>query len=552
MSYPTYNPYDPGHQNVSQGQYGPPAGQTEGDLWNTMPYLGPGSSLSSHGGSSGDPARLGSRVMGQLSGGPVINSQTSQTSSEISLQSSFNISARKKVTYPTIGQGALTSMQRDIVSLPTTSESRYSVSSASQGLQHSSVGHSSFNWFPDYRNYNEDNYAEYSLNPCDYTAPPTGLPLPRELVCTPQLAEKILIQYGIQKEDLTELINCPDEAVTPENLPYTLQKMRMKKANRALPALTSYSASQAGASVDKQTRIFDAEMSSISCHTLEVAQYRHTGICSQSVEEKTFDTLLSKTQICGNPLLMDNVKTSSQNKEVPEILELTNSGSICSDDQVGSISILNSTRNVVVPAQQVQTPPNPNLQSVIPVLTLGNKNMDIATPKYNLFGIPPAKAPVDPFTSKTQSPSNTSQGVGVHTESYAATWGTAQNQDSKLTPQKRVQKRSQFLITRALQSAEPTALKPVPSPSYIPTIAEVSRPTLDPGLSVASPSDPTLDLVKTGNVQEPKRQSPITPAVFKGLPSLTQMHDYTATKPRRFSHTCSLCKTECFQIKVSR
>uniref|UniRef100_A0A3B3V0G7 Uncharacterized LOC106944690 n=1 Tax=Poecilia latipinna TaxID=48699 RepID=A0A3B3V0G7_9TELE len=520
MSYPMYNPFASGDTNASQGQYGLSTGQTHGTIWRTVPNLGLGSSISFPG-QSFDGSSL-----------PAINRpEPGQTTSNIHLQSTFNISARNQITYQSFGQGA------------TTTESSFSVSSASQYHQQSNVcdGSSSFNWFP------VKNSSESSLNPYDYAAQPIGQPLAQELALTPCIAEKILLHYGFQKEDLNELINYPDEETTAEKLPYTLQKIRMKNANRALPAATSDVTSQPSSSGIvglKKPTIFHDEPPSISCHT---SGDEHT-----NVEGKTVEKFLSKAQSCGFTLLK-NDEASSQAKRVTEQrLELNTSGSISSRDTLGSITGLSSTRNIVAQAQQVETQSNQTLQSSVPVFSLQNKSRVIVSPKFGLCGSPPVEAPTHPFTSKTQSPSNISQGVRLSGPVLVHTESKTQDQKSKITKsalQKHLQKQSQLQITQAGQRAEPTALKQVPAPSFIPTVAEVSHPILQSGNNVVSSSVPTVDLVKTTDTQGSKHQSPVKPATFKGLPSPAKMHDCTVSKPRKFPHTCSLCKANCSQLK---
>ncbi|XP_007568243.1 uncharacterized protein LOC103149156 isoform X2 [Poecilia formosa] len=520
MSYPMYNPFASGDTNASQGQNGLSTGQTHGTIWRTIPNLGLGSSISFPG-ESFDGSSL-----------PAINRpEPGQTTSNIHLQSTFNISARNQITYQSFGQGA------------TTTESSFSVSSASQYHQQANVcdGSSSFNWFP------VKNSSESSLNPYDYAAQPIGQPLAQELALTPCIAEKILLHYGFQKEDLNELINYPDEETTAEKLPYTLQKIRMKNANRALPAATSDVTSQPSSSgivgLEKPT-IFHDDPPSISCHT---SGDEHT-----NVEGKTVEKFLSKAQSCGFTLLKNDEASSQAKRATEQRLELNTSGSISSPDTLGSITGLSSTRNIVAQAQQVETQSNQTLQSSVPAFSLQNKSGDIVSPKFGLYGSPPVKAPTHPFTSKTQSPSNISQGVCLSGPVLVHTESKTQDQKSKITKtalQKHLQKRSQLQITQAGQRAEPTALKQVPAPSFIPTVAEVSHPILQSGNNVVSLSVPTVDLVKTTDTQGSKHQSPVKPATFKGLPSPAKMHDCTVSKPRKFPHTCSLCKANCSQLK---
>ncbi|XP_054916777.1 uncharacterized protein DDB_G0271670-like [Poeciliopsis prolifica] len=309
----------------------------------------------------------------------------------------------------------------------------------------------------------------------------------------------------------------PDEETTAEKLPYTLQKIRMKNADRALPASTSDSTSQPSSSGIvslKKPTIFHDEPPSVSFHT--------SGDEQTNFEDNSVKNFLNKAQSCGFTVVMNN-DASSQAKRVSEkCLELNTSGSTSSRDQLGSITCLSSARNVVAPAQQVETQSNQTLQSSIPAFSQQNKSRVIVSPKSGLCASPPVKAPTHPFTSK-------------------------QSTITKTAPQKLLQKQSQLTITQAVQPAEPTSLRQVPAPSFTPTVVEVSHPVLPSGNNIVSV--PTVDLVKTTDTQGSKHQSPVKPATFQGLPSLAKMHDCTASKPRKFPRTCSLCKTSCSQLK---
>ncbi|XP_038142355.1 uncharacterized protein LOC119784395 isoform X1 [Cyprinodon tularosa] len=528
------------NDSVTKGQYGLPTRQTDVGICRTLPNVVPGSSLNLIG-ASGNPSSFGTREIipnvGPFAGGfslPVRNwPEPSQTTSNINLHSTFNICAREQIMYQPVGQGALFGSTQRGVSLSATTETSYLASSATQGhLQPSGDcgGSSSYN---------------YSKS---IAVQPTGQTLSHAPVCTPAIAEKILLSYGLQKEDLYELINCPDEETTAENLPYTLQKIRMKNANRASSAVTSASASQP--TTDRLNRLdsygqpktIHNEMPSDSSKTVEMTQYGHTGECSPHVEDKTFD-IFSKAQACGNNSLVDNFKTNSQNKEGPEKnSELKPTGLITSNEHVTSVISLSSAKNVVAPAQLVNTQSNQTLQSTCPALAVQKKNWDISKPESDVFGFPPAKASISHIKTKT------------HTESTdAKAQSKTQDQGSKTlditpqqTPQKPVPKQTPVQMT---QPQKTTALESLSPYSCTPTVTDVSHSIQPSGISPVYPNIPSLDLVKTTDGQGSTQQSAAKPATFKGLPSLAKMHDYTATKPKTFPHTCSLCRTNCSHIK---
>uniref|UniRef100_A0A3B3W1W9 Zinc finger protein 638-like n=1 Tax=Poecilia latipinna TaxID=48699 RepID=A0A3B3W1W9_9TELE len=63
---------------------------------------------------------------------------------------------------------------------------------------------------------------------------------------TSESASNILLQFGLEKEDLEHLISYPEDQITPENLPFILREIKLEKEKKTATAVQSnpYSATQ--------------------------------------------------------------------------------------------------------------------------------------------------------------------------------------------------------------------------------------------------------------------------------------------------------------------
>ncbi|XP_037832597.1 uncharacterized protein LOC108248598 isoform X2 [Kryptolebias marmoratus] len=517
MSYPPYNPYAPGKQSSSQGQRGLSGGQTQRDLWRTIPLLGPESSFSFPGTSSGTPATAGGAL-------PVDNRlEMGGTASKSTLELDF--CPREELKYQPVGQKTfIPSNQGDLLPSSTT----YPVSSASQEHRQTGV----------------DNILT------------------------------ILTNYGLDQDDLDELLNYPEDQTTAKNLPHTLHKMRLKKATRAASSVqtdstTSVSGLNRSISSEQRGR-FQFEMpKTIEPSNLTGPSGRHDALSEDKIGDYICHTAMTE-----NLFLSDSFKSSSHRKEVPQTVlpELDSSGLVPSNDQLGSVASVTLMRNVVAPSNSDpatrQSTLNQTLQTNFTALSLPNKHQDMTMLKFEVFRYVsdsvPSEEPIHPFAAKSPPTSSLDQDVNSgqsgpvqmdsNDESCANGQRETQEKGSKVVEpmidpqtQKPVEKLSVLQMWQIMTSTA----KPDPPSSFTPAVSAASHPALSSAsvFDDTPPSQPVPDLANTTCVPCSKQHSPATNPPSKRLPSLHLMYDYAAATPKVFPHTCSLCKKECAQMK---
>lgn len=544
MSHPLSNPHATGIQSSSQGINKLCCGQTEGDPKWTVPLLGPESSFSSPGTSSGTPAMSGGQVTAQLS----LSMSSRPEIVGTNLNNNFNNVYVKEEfeDQPVCHQSSMSNNQRDILPTSTTHGSTYSVSSASQEHLQASI----------------DSIL------------------------------KILTDYGLDQDDLDELLNYPDDMTTAENLPHTLHKIRLKKAMKAAPSFQSNSNSTTQPTTSmselnraigfKQPGMCQGEMPT-TC--LQPSKLTDHGLSVNNVtkaEDKIGKSICSAAKTGESMLQSDSFKSSIHSKEVPQkgLAELKSRGLVSSNDQLGPVSSLPLMRNIVAPLNndpaELQSTPNQTLQTTFATLSLPNKAQDM-TVSEDLTHVPsqepvsdsvPLEESVCQFAAKTSSTSsvdqdvNADQSVLVQTNSNDGSFanGQRETQGSKVVgkiiqqTQRSAEKRSELQM---LQSRLSPA-KPDPPSSFTPNVTTASHLVLsfasvfnDSDSCNIPPSQPVLDLANSTCVPRSKQPSPATNPTSKGFPSLDVMHAYSAAPQRTFSHTCSLTVTNASHLVLS-
>lgn len=546
MSHPLSNPHATGIQCSSQGINKFCCGQTEGDLRWTVPLLGPESSFSSPGTSSGTPAMSGGQATAQL---PLSMGSRPEIVGTNLNKNFNNVYVKEELKHqPACHQSSMSINQRDILPTSTTQGSTYSASSASQEHLQASI----------------------------------------DSILT------ILMNYGLDQDDLDELLNYPDDLTTAENLPHTLHKIRLKKAMKAAPSFQpnpnsttqpTTSMSELNRAIDfKHTGMCQGEMpttclqpSKLTDHGLSVNNVTKT-------EDKIGKSICSAAKTGESMLQSDSFKSSIHSKEVPQtgLAELNSSGLVSSNDQLGPVSSLPLKRNIVAPLNndpaELQSTPNQTLQTTFAILSLPNKAQDKTVPKsVDLTHVPsqervpdsvPLEESVCQFAAKTSSTSsvdqdvNAGQSVLVQMNSNDGSFanGQRETQDSKVAgkiiqqTQRSAEKRSELQM---LQSRISPAT-PVPPSSFTPSVTTASHLVLsfasvfnDPDSCNIPPSQPVLDLANSTSVPRSKPPSPATNPTSKGFPSLDVMHAYSAAPQRTFSHTCSLTVTNASHLVLS-
>jgi len=593
MSHPLYNPFASGKQSSSQEQYGLSGRPTARDP-------GPGSRFSPPGASSVTTNTFGGAVLPQLA----LPASIEIEQSEAKLQSNveLNIQAREEIKLQPVGQAAhFTRTQRE--EIPSTSRGLTShlTPSASQGHGHSNVesGSSSLDCLPIYKKTPKDDSSTSipDSRDCD-TRVTSQLVSPESIFSedTRQLADKIMKDFGLENDDLNALLSYPDDETTVENLPFILYQIRTQKAKRAAAAVKSVPLSElqpttSTSGIERMSKsgmvgMHQDDIPSTVLQQNKVIEYGNTGKYSAGAEDEIGKTVYKSGE---NKMLMDPFSCSSHSRELQRG-STTGSKSSSLDstcDQTSSVTIFRSVSSSsaappsIDPAKQLQTQPDQTLQPICIPFSQPKQNIDTRFSEFEVSKSLPSKEPLHDSTSNTQ-PSSTlvhdvnSSHVLMSSTDDSCNHGHSktQGQESVVGEQMKKQQQVQQVQQQQTQPHQvhlPPVLQmwhtfypaaksvcPVPPPYLNSTVTDATHPHLH---SVVSPSDLHQSIsLSSQPIQSPaditntpcyKQQSPANKASSKGLPSLAMMHDYAAVTPRVFSHTCSLCKKECAQMKVS-
>nr|XP_015801699.2 uncharacterized protein LOC107376896 [Nothobranchius furzeri] len=560
MSNPMKKPYTQGKKISSQGQNELSTQQANEDPSRAVLRLWPGSTFCTPTNLTGIPAmpEKGVPVSSSL---PVCDKlETTGTFLAKGSKSTLSICAREETQQPVGHASFFTSTHSHILSSLTTGMTTNPVSSTFQGHKQISVGSdsSSFNCWPNNENASEFS-SKFPLNSSD------DGPSVEQLVATdlnPQLAVNILMNYGLGEEDLDELLSYPEDQTTAENLPNTLHELRMKKIRRASASPKSYPgvSSQPTFVMDKVGRL--DEIPQNSHRPSKVVDPGHSGKCFSEVEDKTDETICQTDKSDKNMLLIDGLKSSGNNNEVPQ-KRLTE---VESSSEMSNI-VATPSSNPTKP----QTSPNQTSQKVITILSSSDKYKDMLEPRPEVLKSVPSEEPVHHAPSKTVPASSPGQSVNsghsgvlqvISKDKSFVKSQTKTQQGSNMTEpgnqpiqQKMVQKPSALQIWEALQPAFPFNVKPVPKSFSFPSPSVAShsiQPPVfignDPGPSIIYSSQPVSDLSST-SMSRSRQPFLAKNPTFEGLPPLAMMHDFAAVPPRIFPHTCSLCMEECEQMK---
>ncbi|XP_037535696.1 uncharacterized protein LOC119412696 [Nematolebias whitei] len=363
MSHPMFNPFVPGKQSSSQGQYGLSSGQTVRDSRIVLPRLEPGSSYSSgiapltRGTSEGFlPPPLALPVNYR----PERSRITVDEDIERCLD--LNISrAREEARHQSVNQNVPFSTQRQVFPSSNTDVMSFQSSSALLGNRPSTVdiASRSLDWLSLFKRPTEDDpskmYSSTSSNflnsgdgrfnlsmegNCNTQSIPGignyGSIVPERSVRLPESsrpkytsesASNILLQFGLEKEDLEQLITYPEDQLTPQNLPFILRQIHLKKSKRAPPAVPSkpYSEPPPIASVSRMDKLSgfrgatmpQDEMQSV-LKPSKVIDYGHTAKYTAG-NEKDIGIATAQTGGDKSMLYTDTFNSSSHNQEpLPE------------------------------------------------------------------------------------------------------------------------------------------------------------------------------------------------------------------------------------------
>ncbi|GLD68067.1 uncharacterized protein AKAME5_001938500 [Lates japonicus] len=473
MSHHLYNPYASGNQTSSQGQYGLSGMQAERDPRRASPRLGPGSSFSSSGASSATPGNSGGNIPPLLSQSMSYRPEQGRAIVDDDLERSVDMHisrAREEVRFldkpahQPIDKGTrFTNTQRDeFLSSGTRMTYPMSSTSASLGHRRSDVesGSSSLDWLVNYKSSTADDSSKFYSSPAsssyasdgdgrfnasgerdrdrqsipglgDYDYPvqdkPAAPPESSRPKYTSESAASILLHFGLEKDDLEDLISYPEEQMTPSNLPFILRDIRMQKAKRAAAAVQSktYPEPQPTRGVSGMDSLSSSggagmrqeEISTAVLQPSKVIDYGHTGKYAGVMDELGRTSGRRDSGGSGGMILMDTYSSSHSRQPLPKDTTEVKSSALGSSRDKGSSSYSSILSSVAPPsndpAKRLQTQPNQTPQTILSSFSLPNKDTDIRVFKSEASKPLPLKEPETDrqSASKTQPSCNLFHGV---------------------------------------------------------------------------------------------------------------------------------------------
>lgn len=613
MSHPLYNPYTSGKQNSSQGQYGVPSGQ--GNLRMPSPHMRPGSNYSS----SGASVNLGSSVgaIPSLLSLPSYRPEKRATLDE-DIERSVNMhisKAREGVKQQHPGQRpCFPGPSRNELPSSVSGGTSYQSPPSFQGQRLSNIGNpnSTMDWLPTYNKVNKDSSQMFSSASSGFVVSgdgrynsaseerrdmqsipglgdfdqamktkPTPPSEPSHPKYTSESAISILMNFGLEKEDLEHLISYPESQITPENLPFILREIRIKKTKSASavvqpePYQKLHPTASRGTVDTGDSRESEINLDSVSASILKpskVIDYGHTGKYNAGVEVGKIGESSSTSNVKPGILRMDTVSGGShsqdlQQRTLTEVKVSTSSGASCRE-QVSSSSI-GSLRSSLAPSSTTSTPITPTQASqyLFNMFNFPKKDTDMRqlNPDTSKSLPPKLPKPSRPSTATPNPPKILTRGVHPQRPGLVVF-------DSKHKIPKAVESEKQPTPICPPPNTPPNALQPkqqqinqMQQPEPIPpqrrTFSALKtlppQPVKSGGVPATAAAAPPVThqqiptLVKGVPQKTTASLPPTQTEVSKSLPTEAMIRDYAAATPKVFPHTCTLCKKESAHLKVS-
>ncbi|XP_070849509.1 microtubule-associated protein futsch-like [Chaetodon trifascialis] len=622
MSHPLYNPYASGDQSSTQRQCELSSISAERDPRRAASHFGPGSSFSSSGASSSIPTNSRGMLPPLMSQSASYKPEQSRAIMDEDIERTIDMHisrAREGVRllsnpmHQPIDQGThFTTTQRDEFHSSGTGLASFPVSStsASQGRRHldEESSSSSVDWSSSYNRTTPDDSSFYSsssssncasggdgrfnapgkrdhemqsisgLGNYDSSVPdrPTSSTESNRPKYTFESAANILQQFGLEKEDLEELISYPEDQITPANLPFILRQIRLRKTkrdttevelnpypelqpNRNQGGMDSHNLSTSGGA-----GMCQEAMSSAVLQPSKVIDYGHSAKYTGGTGDEIGRTSGSRAGSggSGNMLLMDTYDSSRHSQELLQknTTEVKSSAFGSSREQTSSVTGLSSSYSSVLntgtppihnQTKRLQTQPNQTAPSKEPE---ADRQSTLKTqPQCTLFrGVHPSRPGLVLIGSN--------DGSGTRDDSKTQGQGSAVAEQMKKQQSQQRQKQVASQTGQAKWPPAFSAAKSVPPAPFIPSVADASgtmqQPVFIPGaprpivIPPALPQPiPALMTFNHMTLPTSNRQPPATMSVSKGLPTAAMMHDYAAASPKIFPRTCSLCSKECAHMK---
>lgn len=373
---------------------------------------------------------------------------------------------------------------------------------------------------------------------------------------TAETATSILRQYGLDKEDLEYLISCPEDQMTLANMQKILQQRSLEKAKKTMaashtksypepPPLKALSgpyshSSSVGPGLSQKRR------SPAVLQQSKVIDYGHKRRYNEGAPDgvgTTADGTPSSSH-SGGTFLLDSGHSGGSRRQPQE----KNKRGTDSESS-GSLHILNTLGPYNKP---LQTPEKVPSTILLPKTDTDLRKSTKAVPVKEPEGGP---TPLKPTTSCILMPGMHSGRPGLINDNKSHSIKAKQDQapavgyqagQHPLAQQTQPHVATEPLVRTVVWSSGYSSLQ-LPAATHASRISEASWATHhSPGIP------PHLHQPFPAQAANPEERARGKAPPFKGLPTLAMMHDYAATSPRVFPHTCSLCSKECAGLKVSR
>ncbi|XP_057709907.1 uncharacterized protein LOC130927841 isoform X2 [Corythoichthys intestinalis] len=396
---------------------------------------------------------------------------------------------------------------------------------------------------------------------------------------TAETAADILLKFGLEHEDLEHLFSYPEDQVTPENLPFILQKIRIKKDKKASEANCSKPLREpapdrdhAGGDNWRGSGLAQKVTSSPPHRSIKVIDYRHmdkyAGRIEENVQGRTKraedDSLLTIHDLdsnCGQDLAQQVVKGANSYSDQHTNLcsffsSILTSASAKSSDPVRPAQSTKSHALKSSDFEQAQTvlkpmlkpqpqAPQPIIRRVPPskpdLMVLGGDDTSRSCdPVKNLAPASDNKSKKQQMASQWQNIKKEQSQKEVYTQKPPKVKKTQQPPSN---PQQPSQKHPPVPIPAKLQN--PANKQPLLAN---PTFMQMEKQQVHhiPSLKSSQPY-PFCIPGPSSNVAHDLK--PVQEVVFPDLPTAVLMRDYAATTPKVFPHLCSLCNKECVHLK---
>lgn len=609
MSHPHYNPCSSGNQSSVQRQYGHSHTQREIGFKTTTSHLEPGSSFSSSASSAISENR---RVMPLM---PLsFRPEERRTFIDENIEGSVDMRFTRagEVTIPGTqmqhtDRGAFFSgIKRDDFHSQGTEMTSSTVSSPSGTLGHRGSDGKSGGSSMDLLNYKrstcENSSASFTIGSSgtdrfniqsgkghNMQCIP-GLSVSTQQKYTSESATDILLQYGLDDEDLEYLISYPEDQITPANLQKILHQRSIEKIKRttAEGQTKSYSESPPSTNLSRQhshtlntsgvAGMNQKGILSAALQPTKVIDYGHTGRYIGGVMDevgRTSDSTANRGG-SGSVLLLDPYDDNGKRQELLQKHIETKSALGSSSKQTSSAASQNSSYRSVLNSVAPSSQPVQTKETAPSSLSRLKKETNVSVLKCETSKTVPLKEPKADHKSTPKPEPSCSILRGMHPGRPGLVLIRSNENSSmkKKASDSRVSAAAERVTKQVQQSSQQvpqmfkdpvlqmghgmlpaffSAPKQLPSVSVTSTGTDASQtvhhPVYMPPQIISPPSllQPVPDLMSINKLRQPRGKV----AVFKDLPTSAMMHDYAAASPRIFPHTCSLCNKECTHMKVS-